>query len=197
MIVNRQPWKVLDSEIVFDHPWYKLRQDRVQLPNGRIIDDYVVEEKKDIVFIFPVTADHKVVLVNQYKHGCREFLLEIPGGVFDPAHEQPEAAAKRELMEETGFRAEALIPLGMVYDDPSKDTSKTYLYLAENVEKTGEQQLDITEDIEIILADIREIYPKIINGEIRVCNSISGIFYALDHLGYIQHSGVKTNWNDQ
>ena len=65
-------WKILQSTPVFQHQWYSLRQDRVQLPDGRILDDYFVSVRPDVVLILALTPDKQVPLVRQYKHGAQK-----------------------------------------------------------------------------------------------------------------------------
>ena len=89
-----EAWNILKSETVFEHRWYTLRQDWVQLPDGRLLDDYFVSVRPDVVLILAVTPDGHVPLVRQYKHGVQKILLELPGGFIDHG-EIPQRAAMR------------------------------------------------------------------------------------------------------
>ncbi|MGB7249879.1 MAG: hypothetical protein WBC73_13155, partial [Phormidesmis sp.] len=64
-----QKWTTLRSTMVFDHRWYRLRQDVVSLPNGQVVDDYFVSMRPDIATVLPITASGEVVFVRQYRHG--------------------------------------------------------------------------------------------------------------------------------
>ena len=177
-----KPWKTIDSKMVFDHPWYQLRQDKVQLPNGKIIDDYFVSVRMGIVFIFPITQDREVILVRQYKHGIQEIITEMPAGVFNPEEESPAAAASRELKEETGYTTDRMIHLSTLFDDPSKHTSKVHIFLAENVSQTSNQELDETEEIEVLKIPLDQLQSLIAEGIIHDTCSIATSFLALSHL---------------
>ncbi len=177
-----QKWQLLKSAIVFDHKWYKLRKDEVRLPNGAIVDDYFVSVRAEVAIVFPVTATNEVIMVRQYKHGAQEILLEFPGGVFNSNKEPAEAAAMRELQEETGYTSSQITKLSTVFDNPTKDTNRIHLFLAQNVEKTKNQQLDATEDIVIEKVKLYDIPAKILSGEICVAGSIAISFLALQHL---------------
>src|ERR1700685_2321138 len=96
-----RPWRTLESRVAFDHHWYRLRRDTVELPGGAILDDYFVAVRPDVALVVPLTSAGEVVLVRQYKHGIGEVTLELPGGALDPG-ETPVAAAARELGGETG-----------------------------------------------------------------------------------------------
>lgn len=177
-----QKWQILQSKMVLDHPWCQVRQDEIKLPNGKVIDDYFVSIKPDIVLVLPITTNREIILVRQYRHGAENFFLELPAGRFDPNQENPEDAGMRELEEETGYAAKKLQKIAVLYDNPSKDTNKIHLFLAENVVKVGEQNLDITEEIEVILIPIESVLEKINQGEISVAGSVSAIFLGLNLL---------------
>ncbi len=177
-----QKWQTLRSELVFDHYWYKVRRDEVKLPDGRVLDDYFVSVRPEVAVIFPVTPDNEVILVRQYKHAAGEILLEIPGGICNPG-ENPEKAARRELLEETGYQASKITRLATLHDDPTKNNNHFHLFLAEGVRQVQGQQLDHTEHIEVEKIPLGEITQKIVHGEIRVANSIAITFLALAKLG--------------
>jgi 8-oxo-dGTP pyrophosphatase MutT (NUDIX family) len=175
-------WKILQSTMVFDNQWCKVRQDQVELPSGNVIDDFFVNVRPEITLILPITSNKEIVLVRQYRHGVGEILLELPAGSFDPAKESAELAALRELQEETGYIGEQLTKLATIYDNPVKDTNRIHLFLVENVKQSGEQQLDITEDIEVVLVPIEAVMEKIAQGEICVSGSVAAIFLGLNFI---------------
>ncbi|MBD0256501.1 MAG: NUDIX hydrolase [Cytophagales bacterium] len=177
-----QPWKTLRTEMVLDLRWYKVRREEVQLPDGRILDDYYVSVRPEVALVFPVTAEGEVIMVRQYKHGAREILLELPGGVCD-ADEPPEEAARRELLEETGYAATRLTHLATLHDDPTKNTNRFHLFLAEGAHPVREQALDETENIRVERVPLGEMKRKVLAGEITVANSVAITFLALEKLG--------------
>ena len=180
-----EKWKILHSRLAFHHHWYTVRQDTVQLPDGKIVEDYFVSVRRDVVLIFAVTADQMVPLVRQYKHGVQKILLELPGGFVDEG-ETPENAAARELFEETGYVSENLQLLTRVHDNPTKDTNTLNLFLAPNAFKHGKQTLDQTEDIAVELVPLHQVWPRVIQGDIPVSGSISTIVFALERLERIK-----------
>jgi 8-oxo-dGTP pyrophosphatase MutT (NUDIX family) len=173
-----EKWKTLKTDIAFDNEWCTVHKDVVELPSGKIIDDYYVNIRPDVVLVFPITTDGKVIMVRQYKHGAKEILLEFPGGVFDPAEELASIAALRELREETGYFSSNMQELGVVYDNPTKDTNKIFFFLAHNAEKRHDTEFDVTEDIETVQIPINEIPALIKAQKIRVSGSIAIYFAA-------------------
>ena len=179
---NFNKWKILKSKMVIDNPWCKVRQDEVELPNGQIIDDYFVNVRPDIALILPVTPQKEIVFVRQYRHATGEILLELPAGSFNPQEEDSLAAAARELEEETGYIPDKVIQLATLYDNPVKDTNKIHLFIAENVCKSSQQRLDVTEDIEVVLIPVEEVLERVLNKQICVCGTITAIFLGLNFL---------------
>jgi 8-oxo-dGTP pyrophosphatase MutT (NUDIX family) len=177
-----EPWKTLKSELIFDHPWYKVRRDHVELPDGQQLDDYYVSVRHNVVLIFAVTEDEQVVLVRQYKHGIGQILIEVPGGVIDDDENAPLEAAKRELLEETGYTSDEVELLLEVNDNPTKDTNTTSFFLARNVRQVAPQHLDPTENIEVLTAPLAEIESMILKGQIRVAGSVALCLLALRKL---------------
>src|ERR1700733_14051622 len=107
-----QKWKRLKTEVALNNKWCTVHKDTVELPAGKIIDDYFVHIRPDVVLVFPITADGKVIMVRQYKHGAKEILLEFPGGIVDTSEDSVHAAALRELREETGYFTADIEALG-------------------------------------------------------------------------------------
>jgi 8-oxo-dGTP pyrophosphatase MutT (NUDIX family) len=177
-----QKWNTIDSRFIVNDRWCRIRQDKVELPNGLIVDDYYVNVRPDIALVLPITLDRQIIFVRQYRHGVREILIELPAGTFDPTIEDSLSAAKRELEEETGYVATEFTKLATLYDNPVKDTNRVHLFIAENATPTGQKMLDDTEAVEVILISLTEIKQHIDRGTICVCGSLSAIYLGLDFL---------------
>jgi 8-oxo-dGTP pyrophosphatase MutT (NUDIX family) len=188
---NLQKWQILSSKMVIDEPMCQIRQDQIELPNGKIIDDYFISIKPDVAIILPITENQEIIFVRQYRHAIGEFVIELPAGRFDVNTENPESAAVRDLREETGYWAEDVRKIATLYDKPSKDTNQIHLFLAENVVKVGEQQnLDITEEIEVILIHVNSVLKCIAEGEISVTGTIAALFLGLSNRSSILPSTI-------
>lgn len=173
-----QPWKTLDTEITINNRWCRVHKDTVELPSGKVVDDYFVHIRPDVVLVLPVTNEGNAVMVRQYKHGAKEILLEFPGGFFDPEDGSPEEAAARELREETGYTCEKLEALTAVYDNPTKDTNKIYFFLAREARKSHDTAFDATEEIETVEIPFKDIAKMIRQQQIKVSGSVAIYFMA-------------------
>ncbi|MBH8576810.1 NUDIX hydrolase [Nostocaceae cyanobacterium CENA369] len=176
---NLKKWKTLKSKMVVNHRWCQIRQDEIELPNGKVIDDYFVSIRPEVALILPITNNREIIFVRQYRHAVGDFFIELPAGNFDPLQENAEIAAVRELQEETGYTAQQVKKIATLYDKPSKDTNQIHLFLAEHVIKNGQRNLDITEDIEVILIPIESVLDKIIHGEISVAGTVAALLLGL------------------
>jgi 8-oxo-dGTP pyrophosphatase MutT (NUDIX family) len=120
----------------------------------------------DWVLILALTPQEEVVMVRQYRHGTEQVCLELPGGLVDPEDDSPELSARRELLEETGYRAKEITFVGECYPQPAILSNRCFFYLAENAIRTQTQNLDAGEDIEILTVPLKEIPAKIESTEI-------------------------------
>ena len=125
-------WTLLSSTYPYRDRWLTLRSDTVVLPGGETLSPYHVIELPDWVNAIAITDAGHIVLVEQYRHAVRQTMLELPAGHVDPG-ETPEAAVKRELLEETGHEAASWHDLGALFPAASRFTNKVRSYLAMGV----------------------------------------------------------------
>lgn len=175
-------WKKIKSEYLLKSKWLKVRKDTVKINEGLIIDDYYITENNDVVIIFPVINGEYVMMKREYRYPINKITLELPGGTFDHNSEDPLAAAKRELLEETGLSSDDWINFGEFYDYPTKDSHKMYLLLANDCKKAAEPLNNPQEEIELEKISISNLSGLLENNEIQVTGSIACIVKALIHL---------------
>ena len=164
----------LDSKTVFNGRLFKVTVDKVKLSHEREVTREVVHHR-GAVGIIPFTQN-KIVLVRQYRYPIKKVLFEIPAGTLEK-NEEPIVCAKRELSEETGYRADSFKYLGDIFIAPGYCTEKISLYFAEALEK-GQQRSEEDEDIKVELFDLKEVIEKIHCGDIRDAKTICGIYLA-------------------
>jgi ADP-ribose pyrophosphatase len=157
-------WKTLDSKNIISRPWLNVRRDRVQLPDGRIHDEYYVLHYPDWVNVIAITEDGRMLLERQYRHAIGKVSTEIVAGCMEPG-ETPLDAAKRELKEETGFSGGTWTPFMKLSPNASTMDNSCYCFLAEGVKRTTTTHLDATEDIEVMLCSKQEVFKMLQHGE--------------------------------
>ncbi len=165
-ISEKGKWKVLKSEYLFRRPWLTVRRDCVELPDGRQNPEFYVLEYPDWVNVIAITEDGKFVMERQYRHGLGKTCFEIPAGVIEEG-EDPLDAAKRELMEETGYGEGKWRKIMTVSGNSSTTDNLSHCYVAEGVRKISGQHLDSTEDLEIVLLDTAQVKDLMVNDQIK------------------------------
>lgn len=156
-------WKVLTREYLAKKPWYTVRVDRVELPNGTVIPEYWVNEYPPWVNVVALTERDEVVLIRQYRHGVEAVHYEIPAGSTDPEDTSMEEAARRELQEETGYTGGRWSLLATLSANPALQNNLVYTFLAEGV-TPGASSPEASEEITVHLTPLAEVEALIDNG---------------------------------
>ncbi len=158
-------WKRVHSKRSQSFRVFSIRTDTAVSPRTGKKHEFYVIESENWVNIIPITLDHQVVMIRQYRHGSRKVTLEIPGGLVEFG-DTPKKAAFRELLEETGYCAKRLERIGIVNPNPAIFNNRCYTFLAKGVEKVSGPTPDQTEDIEVILVPLKKIPGLILSGKI-------------------------------
>ncbi len=156
-------WETIQSTELADCRVFKVREDMAQ--NGDKKGSFYVIESPDWVNVIALTRDSLVVLIEQFRHGIGEVILEIPGGMIDD-DEEPESAARRELLEETGYSAEEFVFLGKSRPNPAIQNNWLYHFVAVNAEKTEDLKFDEHESVVTGFYPLSEIPNLIKSGKI-------------------------------
>lgn len=143
----------LSSRYLWQSRWYNVRQDQLRAPDGSDLT-YTVIEKPDAVWIVPLMADGRLMLIEQYRYAIGAWCLEVPAGNLEPGI-APAAMAARELREEIGGVAAQLLPAGEFYTMNGIGSEKALIFVATGV-TLGEPQREATELIRLCPVPLAE-----------------------------------------
>jgi 8-oxo-dGTP pyrophosphatase MutT (NUDIX family) len=132
--------------------------------------------------VLAITADGKVLMVNQFRHGTREFSLELPGGVVESG-QSPLEAARRELREETGYSADKFELLCSIRPNPALFGNTIHTFLAENARPEGATEFDDNEELSLTLAPVSELKAMILDGRVDHAMMVAAIGFYLAKRG--------------
>ena len=164
--MSRPPsWTPLAYEPLADCVVFRVGREHSRSPRNHAVYDFYRLESSDWVNIIPLTPDDEIVMVTQYRHGAGCVILETPGGMVDPG-EAPTTAAARELLEETGYRAESIESLGDVNPNPALFRNRLHCFVARDVRWEQAIQNGEREETAVELVPRSELSAKILAGEI-------------------------------
>lgn len=175
-------WKRHTTKTLLHDRWLHLSADKCETSAGVILDPYYVMHESDWVHVVAQDSDGKLIIVRQYRYAADTMCLELPGGVIDQGETWLEAA-RRELLEETGYTAAQWSHVGWTHANPARQTNKVHLFLAQQLMQAGAQQLEESEDITYSLMTREEIEAAIHGGEFSQALHIASYFKFLVHLG--------------
>jgi len=171
-------WEVLESrEIYASPPWIRVVQEKVKLPDGRVIDDYHRLDLGDFVIVYPETVDGRVIVERLYKHGPGHMVLTLPAGAVDTG-EAPLAAAKRELVEETGYTAPEWHALGRYTANGNYGCGSAHIFVARGCVRTAEPTSDDLEHTTLLELTHAELLHSALTGRIDLIGNVAAILLA-------------------
>jgi hypothetical protein len=179
-------WDLIKSEKLNECRVFSIRKDISLSPVSGKEHDFYVIETPDWINVVAITPDEQIVLIKQYRHGIQSITVEIPGGMVDPG-ESPLEAAKRELLEETGYASNEWIFIGKVHPNPAIQNNTCHMFLAKDVKKVQKPNFEGTEDIVSFLKPAKEIPSLVAEGKI-THSLVIGAFYC-----YCLHNSFRQN----
>jgi ADP-ribose pyrophosphatase len=177
-----KPETVFEEETIFEGRVIDLSLRQARLLDGTTVSREVVVNHGAVVIV-PLTRDRQVRLVKQYRAAAEKWVLELPAGGLEPG-EDPDLAAPRELLEETGDQAATWQKLGGFYSAPGILTEFLELYLATDL-TPGPNELEFDEHIEVVTIPWAEAFRMIGRGEIEDAKTIAGLTVAGLRLGWL------------
>ena len=172
--------RLLTSKSIYEGKVVKLRLDRVDLPNGHVVELEVIRHQ-GAAAVVPIDQDGCVLMVRQYRHATGGWILEVPAGKLD-AGEEPDVCARREVEEETGHRSGTLEPLGWIWTTPGFTDERIWLYLARDLTATA-QRLEDDEVLTVERVPIADAVERAARGQIADGKSVCALLRAARVLG--------------
>jgi ADP-ribose pyrophosphatase len=180
--ISMKPWKTIQRQTILEQrPWLVLEHHTVELPDGRLIPDWPWIITPDYVNVIAVTEDERFLCFRQVKYGVEGITLGIVGGFVEEG-EEPIQAARRELLEETGYEAADWVLLGSYRVDPNRGVAMGHLYLARQARYVTPRNADDLEEQELILLTRSEIEMALARGEFKVLAWAAAVALALRQL---------------
>jgi len=176
------PWKTLSRRTVLDHrPFLAVEMRTVELPSGETIDDWPWLILPDYAIVVAVTEDGQFLSFRQTKYAVEGVTLAPVGGYLEP-DEDPLSAAKRELLEETGYAATDWTDLGHYRVDGNRGAGTAYLFLARDASPICEPDADDLEQQELLRLSRHEIEAALLDGAFKGLPWTAAVALALQHL---------------
>lgn len=171
-----EPWDSISEESLFQYKVFHVRKALRRSPRtGKDIGLFILDTA-DWVNVVAFTKQQELILVRQYRHGIKDFTLEIPGGVVH-GDENGEIAARRELREESGYAAGEMTRIGRAAPNPAFQTNYITTYLATGCELAGDLIQDQGEDLEVVLVPRDEVEARVRAGEIDHALVLAGLYF--------------------
>ena len=169
-------WETLDRRVAYTCPGFDVVNESVRLPDGTETDfDYLSEPPSVAILAF--TPGGEVVCIEEWRQAVDRISRGIPVGGVEPADDDLEAAARRELAEETGYEAASLAPLVTVEPANGIADARLHVFVARSCRPTAEQQLDHNESIRVDVRSFDALRTAVANGEIRDGRTVLAISY--------------------
>ncbi len=158
-----EPFRVDSSTRIYDSHWCGLRRDQLELDDGSL-QEYHVFEVAPAVVVVPVLPDGSIVMLWQYRYPHGETHWEVPAGRIDDG-ETPEAAAHRELLEETGHVAGELVPVARFYPTNGISPHHAHIFLARGCERVRAPEPDASERLAVHTLPEDEVRARLHRGD--------------------------------
>ncbi|KAA0681434.1 NUDIX hydrolase [Roseomonas genomospecies 6] len=160
-----KPWTVLERRTLLDAgPFLQVHAETIETPDGRRVENFHQVEQTDFVLMFVEDEGGRALMLRTYKHGPRRVSLTFPAGALDPG-EEPLTAAKRELLEETGYAAEDWTPLGSYVVQGNQRGCVCHMFHARAARKVAEADSGDLEEMRLELLTREELIAAAAEGD--------------------------------
>ena len=182
-----RPWETISRKTILRHSKFLTVESRaIKLPDGKIIPDWPWLIIPNAAIVLAVTDDKKFLCFRQTKYAVEGTSLAPVGGMLEP-NETPLGAAKRELLEEMGYKASDWIDLGSYILDPNRGIATMYLFLALNAKHVAKPNSDDLEDQDLLFLNQNEIESALKKGEFKILAWSAVVAMSLNYLNALEN----------
>jgi ADP-ribose pyrophosphatase len=160
-------WTIIKQDQVIDDPYVSVTMQQLQLPDGQIISNWPYVHTRDYVNALVLDGDGRIMVIEGYKHGLGRSSWQVVGGYLEPG-EEPLSAIQRELLEETGYRSEEWLDLGLFVMDANRHVGVGYFFLARNARKLAEPDHDDLEQFVVRWVSQNELKQALFDGRVAI-----------------------------
>lgn len=178
--------KKTDEEVIHQNPWWTYKHDKFERIDGTY-GDYFYAQTRDSAMVVPVLDDGRIILIRQYRYLQDKESIEFPCGQMKES-EAPSEGAKRELLEETGYKVQDLIKIGNFEGFKGFVKDETHLYLGADLKQIDSPQPEESEDIEVIYRRVDELEQMVSDGKIWDGQTLAAWALIRNHLDKIKPS---------
>lgn len=182
-------WKILKSEEIIKNKFFSIHKDQCEKTDGKIIEDYYTANRPDVAMIIAFTPEMALVMIHQYRHPVHSADYEIPAGFIEPYEKNIIEAAKRELLEETGYETDQLIQIQDTYSSAGFMSNHVFFFIGFNAKKIAEQNLDENEELETHVLPWNTALELLKTEKIKDLGSVTGVLLAKK---YLEEHGIST-----
>lgn len=182
-------WTVERRAVVLSDRWIHVESQAVRTQRGDVLDPYYVLTYPDWAVCAALTEADELILVRQYRHGTGRVALELPGGCVDPADPSPEAAAARELLEETGYGGGRLHYVGALGANSALQTNHIQIAVMTGARRIAEPHHEPGEELSVECMPVAEALRLATGGGIEQSMHVAALFMALSSLGRLTVTG--------
>ncbi len=174
-------WKTIYTTNIVSDRWINLRADRFITSGGTTLDPYYVLTYPDWVHIVAIQPPDHCLLIRQYRYAAEQYSLELPCGAMSEKDCSPEAAANRELLEETGFSLSSAHLIASTYANPATHTNKVFVVVGTAIKAPKPPSPDPGEELSLERVPLSSLPSLCTSGAIIQSMHIASIFLALIH----------------
>jgi ADP-ribose pyrophosphatase len=188
MSEQAEKWRRVSSKTITETPIFTVKENNFVRNGDRKPVPFYTVDVPDWINVIAITPEEEVVLIEQYRQGIEEMVIEIPSGMVD-VNEPAETAAKRELLEETGYEAEEWSLLAVTQPNPALHNNRVHHYLARRAVRVAEPKLDENESLDTLLKPLEEARRLIDEGKMAQ-SMVVAAFYYFDKLNRKNESSI-------